>query len=183
MVVSAWMSWEGGVDLTAMTEPKLEQPNLIVHVARMVHTPVGSAPSGMILYQPDPTKAPTLFGFVSHSQTVGKYFGPRVFAGTPFEQAPVSSASIEILTSGDAATAFIKAGGIEIRVRLDDIDTLLSVDRAPGPGGPFHQHVIEGAAASVTVEVDGKNLPVYLPLQGIGGGSPAVFTPAGMYSR
>ena len=45
MSISKWMSWEGGVDLVAVTSPDLQMPNVIVHVARMVHTPVGSAPS------------------------------------------------------------------------------------------------------------------------------------------
>ena len=53
--VTKWMSWEGGIDLAAVTSPDLQMPNIIVHLARMVNTPVGSAASGMILYQPDPT--------------------------------------------------------------------------------------------------------------------------------
>jgi len=44
MAVTQWMSWEGGVDLIAVTAPDVAMPNVIVHVARMVHTPVGSAP-------------------------------------------------------------------------------------------------------------------------------------------
>jgi hypothetical protein len=60
MPVSSWMSWEGGVDLVAATSPGSPLPNLIVHVARMVHTPVGSAPSGMVLWQPDPKGPPAV---------------------------------------------------------------------------------------------------------------------------
>lgn len=65
------------------------EPDLIVHVAEMVHTPVGSAPSGMILIHPDPEAPPELVGFISPVPAVGAYFGPRIFAGTPFEEAPV----------------------------------------------------------------------------------------------
>ena len=35
------MSWEGGMDLVAVTSPDLQMPNVIVHLGRMVHTPVG----------------------------------------------------------------------------------------------------------------------------------------------
>jgi len=48
------MSWEGGVDLVGATSPEAQQPNVIVHVARLVHTPAGSAPAGMLLYHPPP---------------------------------------------------------------------------------------------------------------------------------
>ena len=51
--VTKWMSWEAGVDLVAVTSPDLQMPNVIVHLGRMVNTPVGSAPSGMIFWQPD----------------------------------------------------------------------------------------------------------------------------------
>jgi hypothetical protein len=60
------MSWEGGVDLVAATTEGLAMPNVLIHVARMVHTPAGSAPSGMVLYQPDPAAPPAVIGFVSH---------------------------------------------------------------------------------------------------------------------
>jgi len=42
--VKSWMAWEGGVDVMAMTQDGLTQPNLIINMARVVHTPVGSAP-------------------------------------------------------------------------------------------------------------------------------------------
>ena len=35
MSVSNWMSWEGGVDLVAVTDPSYTTPNVIVHVARI----------------------------------------------------------------------------------------------------------------------------------------------------
>ena len=66
MAMKNWMSWEGGVDLIAKTSAEIEMPNVIVHVARMVHTPVGSAPGGMLFWQPDPAAAPLAF----HEATV-----------------------------------------------------------------------------------------------------------------
>ena len=47
MAVTQWMSREGGVDLITVTAPDVAIQNVIVHVARMVHTPVGSAPCGL----------------------------------------------------------------------------------------------------------------------------------------
>ena len=94
--VSKWMSWEGGIDLVAVTSPDLQMPNVIVHLGRMVNTPVGNAPSGMVLWQPDTTGMPAVMGFVSTNAEVGKYFGPNIFAGTPFEEAPALNATIEI---------------------------------------------------------------------------------------
>lgn len=94
--VTQWMSWEDGVDLVAKTHPELAEPNVIVHVARMVHTPVGSTPAGMVLYQPDPSKVPEIMGFVCEDEKVGAYFGPHIFANTPFENAPILKAKITI---------------------------------------------------------------------------------------
>jgi len=109
--VSKWMSWDGGIDLVAVTSPDLsaggsaQMPNVIVHLGRMVNTPVGNAASGMILWQPDPAAMPAVMGFVSTNETVGKYFGPNIFAGTPFEQAPVLNATFDIQIGADTATA------------------------------------------------------------------------------
>jgi hypothetical protein len=51
MAMTQWMSWEGGVDLVAMTLPGLEMPNVIVHVIPQVGITGGpcavSAPCGL----------------------------------------------------------------------------------------------------------------------------------------
>ncbi len=49
MNVKHWMAWEGGVDFCGVTPSAVSQSNVIVHVARMVHTPIGSAPSPSLL--------------------------------------------------------------------------------------------------------------------------------------
>ena len=97
MELSRWMSWEGGVDLVAMTQPDLAQPNVIIHVARMVCTPKGSAASGMVFYQPDPNAPPLVMGFVSEDQVVGEYFPCNIFGDTPFEPAPVLKGNIDVI--------------------------------------------------------------------------------------
>jgi hypothetical protein len=121
--VKNWMSWEGGIDLAAVTAPDLQMPNVIVHLGRMVNTPVGNAPSGMIFWQPDPGAAPLVFGFVGTDTTVGAYFGPHIFAGTPFEAAPVLEATIDIKIGENNATAICVTNGFTFEVELSDFST------------------------------------------------------------
>jgi hypothetical protein len=77
-MVSAYMSWSDGVDLVAFSALGPPMPNVIVHCARMVHTPVGSAPAGLI-FIPDETNPalPRAVGFVSPDPDVAAYLGRR----------------------------------------------------------------------------------------------------------
>ena len=178
------MSWEGGVDLVAVTQSGLAMPNIIVHVARMVHTPVGSAPSGMVFYQPDPTAPPALMGFVSHDMNVGKYFGPKIFAGTPFENAPVLSARIEIDSSKPGeVSASVTVGGFVLKTRLSGLKTAELIQRAPAAMPPFWQQGVEAAASAAELTVNGNRVAIQLPPVGITGGPAAVWSPCGVYAR
>jgi hypothetical protein len=47
--VSRWMSWEGGIDLVAVTSPDLQMPNLIVHLGRMVALKINGQPITIIV--------------------------------------------------------------------------------------------------------------------------------------
>jgi hypothetical protein len=181
--ITNWMSWEGGVDLVAATQEGLAMPNVIIHVARMVHTPAGSAPSGMVLYQPDPAAAPAVMGFVSSDPVVAAYFGPKIFAGTPFEQAPALDAVIEIESTPARAASRVKVGGYVFEVELPDLGALQRYSRAAGGMTPFTQDVLEAIAGSVSLKVNGTAVPVLLPPAGISGGAPAVSAPAGFYAR
>ena len=183
MSIANWMSWEGGVDLCAVTAAGAQQPNVIVHVARMVHTPVGSAPAGMLLYQPDPTQPPALAGFVCENERVGAYFGPHIFAGTPFEQAPVIKAAIEIEHEGNQARSRVEAGGHIFETTLSNLTPAMLVQRHPAPGTPFIQQGLEHAAGQATLTVDGKPLALSLPPAGLTGGPAAVWAPTGLYAR
>ncbi|MES1221336.1 MAG: hypothetical protein ABUT20_37895, partial [Bacteroidota bacterium] len=118
--VTKWMSWEGGVDLVAVTSPDLQMPNVIVHLGRMVTTPVGNAASGMIFWQPDPTANPLVMGFVSTDEKVGSYFGPNIFAGTPFEAAPTLQATIEIKMDEKCAYSKCVVGDYTFEVEMSD---------------------------------------------------------------
>ena len=181
MSVSNWMSWEGGVDLVALSNEKMPMPNVIVHVARMVHTPVGSAPSGMILL-PDETGMPKVMGFVSSDKKVGEYFGANIFAGTPFESAPTIIADISIETNADSATATVKIEGYEIVLELSDLGELNLVNRQ-SPNLPFHENALESAAGKVKLTVNGEEMSVIIPPVGMSGGPASVFSATGIYSR
>ncbi|MCB9788510.1 MAG: hypothetical protein H6744_17650 [Deltaproteobacteria bacterium] len=184
MTDQAWMSWEGGVDLVAMTAAGLPQPNVIVHVARMVHTPVGSAPSGMLLYAPAPDQAPLLMGFISESSVVCRYFGPHVFRGTPFEKAPTLQAKIHVdVDHPGIVSAHVEVEGHIIRARLTDLKPHVLIARPPAEMTPFDQQGLEAEPRQVLLEVDGEQIPVTLPPAGISGGPPAVYSASGLYAR
>ncbi len=181
--VSKWMSWEGGIDLVAVTSPDLQMPNVIVHLGRMVSTPVGNAPSGMILWQPDPNTMPAVMGFVSSNPEVGKYFGPNIFAGTPFEQAPVLDASIEINISADKAVSKCTVGGHVFEVEMSDFSEPYLIDRKPSAMPPFYQQGVEIHAKKVSLKVDGQAINIIVPPVGITGGPASVVAPNGVYAR
>lgn len=184
MAITNYMSWEGGVDLVASTDPKLPMPNVIVHVARMVHTPVGSGPAGMILFQPDAAKPPMALGFIGPDAKQGAYFGPKIFAGTPFEKAPVLPATIEIRTSlPSSVSSKVVIAGHTFEVTLSELASLELVNRQPAGMTPFTQQAIEAMARKATLTVDGKAVAIHVPTIGISGGPAAVWSPAGVYSR
>ncbi len=182
IAVKAWMSWDGGVDLVGMTKPGLTAPNLILHVARQVHTPVGSAASGIVMYQPEPSAPPVVFGFVSENPQVGAYFGPMIFAGTPFEKAPVLPATITIETAADHASSRIAVAGHVFTVRLAGLAPATLVGREPGPW-PFAQRGVEAVPNDVTVTFDGAQLTVIVPPVDPVRGPSAVFAVTGIYTR
>lgn len=182
MSVTKWMSWEGGVDLVGLSNENVAMPNVIVHVARMVNTPLGSAPSGMILL-PDETGAPKVMGFVSADKTVGDYFGANIFAGTPFESAPTIIGEIAVETNfPKLAKTVIKMEGYEIVLELSDLGKQNRVNRQ-SPNLPFHDDSIEAAAGKVKLTVNGEEIKVIVPPVGMSGGPAAVFSATGIYSR
>ncbi len=184
MSVQAWMSWEGGVDLVALSQADLPMPNIIVHFARMVHTPVGSAPAGMILLpKADNPAEPAVMGFVSPNPTLSAYFGPNVFAGTPFEAAPALEGNIEVTTHlPEQVSVKITVAGFVIESTLSELGALEVADRAPG-NLPFHDHSIEAKANQVLLTVNGQALSLIVPPFGMSGGPAAVWSPCGSYSR
>ncbi|MFO1053599.1 MAG: hypothetical protein U1F36_15400 [Planctomycetota bacterium] len=183
MPISNWMSWEGGVDLVACTRDGLAMPDVILHFARLVHTPVGSAPSGMILFQPDPTAAPLAIGFVSTDPKLAAWFGPHIFAGTPFEKAPTLTGKIAIETAADRATSKVEVAGHRFEVTLAGVEPAQLIHRAAGQPMPFAQQGLEARASRAELRVDGKSVPIQLPPLSIGGGPAALVSACGLYAR
>jgi hypothetical protein len=181
--VSNWMSWEGGVDLVAVTSPDLQMPNVIVHLARMVHTPVGSAPSGMVFWQPDPAAMPLVMGFVSTDAKVGAYFGPHIFAGTPFEAAPVLEATIDIQVSEAMAYTKCVVAGHTFEVEMSNLGTPYLINREPAAMPPFHQQGVERVSGNTVLKVNGQPVHIIIPPVGITGGPASVVAPCGLYAR
>lgn len=181
--VSNWMSWEGGVDLVALTQPDLQMPNLIIHLGRIVHTPVGSAPAGMILWQPDAGAAPVVFGFVCSDPVVGAYFGPKIFAGTPFEQAPVLPAAIHVEMDETKASVSCETSGYLFEVTMRGSGNPRLINRAPAAMPPFHQQGVEITMDEAIVKINGQQIPVIIPPLGISGGPACVVSPNGVYAR
>jgi len=181
--VTKWMSWEGGVDLVALTKPDLQMPNVIVHLGRMVDTPVGSAPSGMIFWQPDTNAMPLVFGFVGTDAKVGAYFGPNIFAGTPFEQAPVLNATIDIKINETSAYANCVTSGYTFEVEMSDFSAPYLINRVPAAMPPFYQQGVEIHAQKATLKVNGESINLIIPPVGISGGPASVVSPNGIYAR
>lgn len=177
------MSWEGGVDLVAVTSPDLQMPNVIVHLGRMVNTPVGNAASGMLFWQPDTNAAPLVFGFVGTDAEVSSYFGPHIFAGTPFETAPVLDGSIDIKMSETAAYAKCVTGGYTFEVELSDFTAPYLINRDPSAMPPFYQQGVEIHARKASLKVNGETINIIIPPVGISGGPASVVSPNGVYAR
>jgi hypothetical protein len=181
--VTEWMSWEGGIDLVAVTAPELQMPNVIVHLGRMVNTPVGNAASGMLFWQPDTNAAPLVFGFVGTDEKVGAYFGPHIFAGTPFEAAPVLMGTIEIEIGETSAKAKCVTGGYTFEVEMSEFSEPYLIDRKPAAMPPFYQQGVEIHARKATLKVNGEPVNIIIPPVGISGGPASVVSPNGVYAR
>lgn len=179
-----WMSWFDGVDAVLFTQEGLPMPNVLVHTAQAVNTPIGSTPAGMLIFNPELTETPKYFGFICEDEEIGRYFGPHIFAGTPFENAPVIKAAIEVKQDfPNSAVTRITIGDDVIEMALSDFDDAQYYDRAPTDMTPFQQKVIEAMARKAEVKFNGKVIETILPPAGIGGGLPAAFAPTGIYFR
>lgn len=187
MDISNWMSWEGGVDLVAMSNGAT-MPNVIVHLARAVHTPIGSTSAGIVMLPDfnDPAAPPQVMGFVAGNPQIGAYFGPHIFADTPFEGAPVLAAPINVVAINEAEViAVVQVNGLSIEVRMSQLSAPYKVDRDAGENNdlPFFQQGVERSAGLVELRVNGQVIPLTIPPIGLTGGPAAVSAPCGLYGR
>lgn len=180
--VTKWMSWANGVDLGAQFQGK-EDSIIIIHVAAMVHTPVGSAPSGMILVQESSDQAPSIMAFISENLKVANYFGPNVFADTPFENAPALEARISVTHNEHSCAADITIGETSIQVTMDHLAHTTRASRQPNEENPFTQHVLERPTNSATLCINGETQNIVIPPSPENNPPSSAFTPTGIYSR
>ncbi len=68
----------------------------------------------MVFWQPDTNAAPLVMGFVSTNETVGNYFGPNIFAGTPFETAPTLTATFDITINDSDVGGIVTLGDLHV---------------------------------------------------------------------
>jgi hypothetical protein len=149
----------------------------------MVNTPVGNAPAGIILWQPDPTIMPAVTGFVCSDKDVGKYFGPHIFTGTPFEHAPVLTATINVRIDSDKATSSCIVGGYHFEVEMSEFSVPYLVNREPDSMPPFWQQGIEMTCGKTILRVNGNVVDIIIPPVGKTGGPASVVAPLGIYTR
>jgi hypothetical protein len=122
-------------------------------------------------------------GFISSDPKVAAYFGPHIFAGTPFENAPVLEADIEVSSSDEGASAKITIGDNVIETPLSALGATELINREPSDHTPFAQKVLEAVAGSSSLTVNGEALDLTIPEVGICGGPGAVFAATGFYAR
>jgi hypothetical protein len=179
-----WISWEGGVYLSGGA-PESDEMNVIVHVTRLMQTPVGSAPAGLVML-PDidnPTGPPAVIGFISTDTSVAGYLGSHIFRGTRFEHAPVFRVDMEIITRPEWVSAKIVLGGALIEARFEELSDPYIIHREPGIF-PFYQQGIEREAGRASLTINGIKLELDLEdVVTLCGGPGAVVAPAGIYCR
>lgn len=182
MEIESWLSWEYGIDITASTVDHAALPNLVIHAARRVFTPVGNSVAGLVLFTPPRASEPTLRYVVAENYEVGRYCATRVFAGTPFENAEVCGGEVTVEECGAAIEMRVKIASVEIEARLENLGVLEEVMRPPGVL-PYSQNQLEAGAQSVALRIDGIEQPLYLP-PGVAEIAPlALWKPCGHYSR
>ena len=175
-----FLAWYDGVDAMLKPGPDSPLPNVLIHTARIVSTPMGLCKAGMILVNPQNKAMPDFVGFVAEDVEMGRYFGPRIFKGTPFENAPVHQAEMVFgIDYPNTVTVSVTAAGHVIELELSRFDAAQYYHRPPAM--PFTQDVIEAQAHKAVFRFDGKVIPGELPQTGLAGGLPACYAPAGLY--
>jgi hypothetical protein len=122
-------------------------------------------------------------GYVSENPEVGHYFGPNIFAGTPFESAPVLSGKIDIMEIEGGLQSRIEVAGHAFEFDLTNLGPTELIHRGIGEPMPFAQQGLEAVAGSVSLLVNGQPIEIHVLEQGIAGNSGAIVSPCGVYAR
>ena len=98
-----------------------------------------------LLINPDNKEMPDLFGFICEDEELGKYYGPKIFKGTPFENAPVLVAKITMnIDFPNSISTKIEVAGHVIELELSNFDEAQFYHREGGM--PFTQNVVEAVS-------------------------------------
>jgi hypothetical protein len=111
------------------------------------------------------------------------YFAGHIFNGTPFEGAPAIDGKITINIDDGEATARVEIPGFVFESKLSGFSDTTLVQREPMATAPFYQQGLEAAAGSVSLKVNGEEIPLVIPPVGITGGPCAVVAACGLYAR
>ena len=109
--------------------------------------------------------------------------GKIIFAGTPFEQAPVLNATISIDITADKAISKCIVGDYTFEVEMSDFTGPYLINREPAAMPPFHQQGVEIHARKVSLKINGETINIIVPPVGITGGPACVVSPNGVYAR
>ena len=183
-MANSWMAWLNGLNAVLFTKEGLPQPNIIFHIADAMSTPVGTTRGGMLFYRPEGDEKPRIAAFVAEDERVGRFLGPNLFQGTPFENAPVVKARMRLgFMYPKSAMAIVEAGGDRFELELADFGEAAFAERAPSAEVPYTRSGMEAAAKRAVFKFNGVAVPVVVPPAGPGGSPPVCFAPGGVYRR
>jgi hypothetical protein len=174
MALNHWMSWESGMEVTAATTAG-GSPSLVLHLARMLHTPIGSARGGMLFWQPDPAGDPLVLCSVTTDSKVGDYCRSHLFPGTLFEEAPPVLGDISIEVHPDDVFARIAIPGFIFDLRLSGIATAILSDSPAATPALCHHRRIRSDIHRTTLKLNGRTVDL--------ASARSTFSPCGFKAR
>ena len=89
------------------------------------------------MVQPDVVAPPEGIGFVCPDLGVEGYLGPKIFAGTPFGNAPILESQITISAKFGIPTSTVEVNGEVVVCKLLGLGDLGSINRESGGMTPF----------------------------------------------
>lgn len=152
-----YASWEGGLDLMAVTDASHRRPDLVVRIARVLRTPHGIAPAAQISWNIGPDDCPEYKAFLSPDPDVARWHEDVVGPESGIE---AKVASVEIQETADGVVARLEFAWHQLEIRLRALAPVEVFDRSL-PDAPVRVAGLESLAAIVELKLDGK--PWHLP--------------------